>query len=226
MFTRQSIISLVLSLLILILGGVAYQAFSAQKESTVSAKAPSREIRSVKVASFPPKQVENVIEVDGRVNAYEKINLAAEVQGKLLATGKTWKEGTSFSKGDLLFQVESKDDEYNLKAQRSLLYNQITQVMPDLKFDHPTEYEKWLTYLNDFDEEQNVKELPKITNQKEKYFIGGKNILSQYYSIKSLEEKLNNYRVYAPFNGVFLSVNNYPGSLLSPCASLGHIMNT
>ena len=226
MFTRQRIISLVLSLVILIIGAVIYRFNSAQKESTVSGKTINREIRTVQVASFPPKEVKNVIEVDGRLNAYEKINLAAEVQGKLLSTGKSWKEGTTFRKGDLLFQIESKDDEYNLKAQRSLLYNQITQVMPDLKVDHPTEFEKWLHYLNDFDVEKNVKALPKITNQKEKYFIGGKNIQNQYFTIKSLEEKINNYRIYAPFNGVFLSVNNYPGSLVSPGVNLGQIMNT
>lgn len=226
MFTRQRIISLVLSLIILIIGGVVYQYNSSQKESTVSGKAIAQEIRTVQVNSFPPKQVQNIIEVDGRLTAYEKINLAAEVQGKLLVTRKKLKEGTTFAKGDLLFQIESKDDEYNLKAQRSSLYTQITQVMPDLKFDYPKEYDKWLEYLNDFDEEKNVKPLPEITNQKEKYFIGGKNIQNQYYTIKSLEEKMNNYHIYAPFNGVFLSVNNYPGSLVSPGVNLGQIMNT
>lgn len=226
MFTRQNIISFLLSLLILLIGAGAYQYNSSKKESTVSGAAVTREIRAIKVNSFPPQQVQNKIEVDGRLNAYEKINVAAEVQGKLLSTGRTWKQGSTFGKGDLLFQVESKDDEYNLKAQRSQLYTQITQIMPDLKFDYPEEYEKWLAYLQDFDEEKEVKSLPKVSNKKAKYFIGGKNIQSQYYTIKSLEEKLNNYRIYAPFNGVFLSVNNYPGSLVSPGANLGQIMNT
>ncbi|MFT4667260.1 MAG: membrane fusion protein (multidrug efflux system) [Polaribacter sp.] len=226
MLSRQTIISFVLSLVILLLGAGAYQYSSSQKQSTVSSKAVSRDIRTVRVDQFPPTKIQNKIEVDGRLSAYEKINVAAEVQGKLLSTGKTWKQGSSFSKGSLLFQVKSKDDEYNLKAQRSMLYNQITQIMPDLKFDYPEEYEKWLTYLHNFDEEQNVKALPKTSNQKAKYFIGGKTIQSQYYTIKSLEEKMNNYRIYAPFNGVFISVNNYPGSLVSPGANLGQIMNT
>jgi len=226
MLSRQSIISFVLSLLILLFGAGFYQYTSSQKESTVSSKPVVRELRTVTVNQFPPTKIQNKIEVDGRLSAYEKINVAAEVQGKLLSTGKAWKQGSAFSKGDLLFQVESKDDEYNLKAQRSMLYNQITQIMPDLKFDYPEEYEKWLAYLHEFNEEQNVKTLPKTSNQKAKYFIGGKNIQSQYYTIKSLEEKLNNYRIYAPFNGVFLSINNYPGSLVSPGANLGQIMNT
>ena len=224
--SRQSIISLLVALLILSIGAFMANKFKSQKESTVTEKTIDREIRTVKVASFSPQSIKNKIEVDGRLTAYEKINLAAEVQGKLLSTGNTIKVGTNFKEGDLLFKIESKDDEFNLKAQRSTLYNLITQVMPDLKFDHPESYTKWLNYLNAFDPEQNVKDLPTVTNQKEKYFIGGKNIMSQFYTIKSLEEKMKNYNIYAPFNGVFLSVNNYPGSLVSPGASLAQIMNT
>ncbi|MFK7808099.1 MAG: efflux RND transporter periplasmic adaptor subunit [Saprospiraceae bacterium] len=226
MFTRQTIISIVLSLVILLLGAGFYQYTSAQKESTVSGKTVTRDVRTVTVDNFPPTEIQNKIEVDGRLTAYEKINVAAEVQGKLLPIGRTWKIGSTFTKGDLLFKIESKDDEFNLKAQRSTLYNQITQIMPDLKFDYPKEYDKWLEYLHDFDEEKNVKSLPETDDQKAKYFIGGKNIQSQYYTIKSLEERLKNYNIYAPFSGVFLSVNNYPGSLVSPGANLGQIMNT
>lgn len=226
MFTRQTIISIGLSLLILLLGAGIYQYTSSQKQSTVSGKAITRDIRTVTVNNFPPTKIQNKIEVDGRLTAYEKINVAAEVQGKLLPIGRTWKIGSTFGKGDLLFKVDSEDDVFNLKAQRSILYNQITQIMPDLKFDYPKEYDKWLEYLHNFDEEKKVTPLPQTDDQKAKYFIGGKNIQSQYYTIKSLEERLKNYNIYAPFSGVFLSVNNYPGSLVSPGANLGQIMNT
>ena len=98
--------------------------------------------------------------------------------------------------------------------------------MPDLKFDYPEAFQKWKNYLDDFDIERNVKELPSIGSDKEKYFVGAQNIFNQYYSIKSAEERLKNYNIYAPFNGVFLSVNNYPGSVVSPGNNLGQIMNT
>jgi len=226
MLTRQRIISFILTLLILIIGAVVFKNFSAKKESTVSEKPIKKVIRTVTAGNFPPSKIKNKIEVDGRLNAYEKINIAAEVQGRLLSIGKVFKVGTTFSKGDLLFKVESEEDEFSLKAQRSQLYTSITQVMPDLKFDHPNAYDKWLNYLNEFNEEKAVKPLPEITDQKEKYFIGGKNILNLYYTIKSQEERMKNYNVYAPFNGVFLTVNSYPGSLVSPGISLGQIMNT
>ena len=223
---RQQIISLILALLFIALGSFAFTKLKAKKESTVSKNPPTKELRKVEVSHFSPTETENRIEIDGRVTAYQKINLATEVQGRLIETGKTYKQGSSFNEGDLLFKVESKDDEYALKAQRSLLFNAITQIMPDLKFDYPEAFQKWKNYLDDFDIEHNVKALPTIGSDKEKYFVGAQNIFNQYYSIKSAEERLKNYNIYAPFNGVFLSVNNYPGSLVSPGGNVGQIMNT
>ncbi len=223
---RQTIISLVVTFLILLIGAFVFRSLKAKKESTVSKNPPPKELRKVEVSQFPPSKTDNRIEIDGRVSAYEKINLSAEVQGKLIDTGKKHRQGSSFAKGDLLFKVESKDDEYALKAQRSLLFNAITQIMPDLKFDYPDAFDKWKQYLDAFDIERNVRALPEIGSDKEKYYVGGKNIYNQYYSIKSAEERLKNYNIYAPFNGVFLSVNSYPGSLVSPGGNLGQIMNT
>lgn len=223
---RQRIISLVITLIFLLIGAFFFRTLKAKKESTVSKNPPIKELRKVEVSRFAPTKTENKIEIDGRVTAYEKINLAAEVQGKLVDTGKTYRQGSSFAKGDLLFKVESKDDEYALKAQRSLLFNAVTQIMPDLKFDYPEAFDKWKSYLDEFDIERSVKALPAISSDREKYYVGGKNIFNQYYSIKSAEERLKNYNIYAPFNGVFLSVNSYPGSLVSPGGNVGQIMNT
>ena len=226
MMNRQQIVSLIIAVLLISLGAYAFTSLKAKKESTISKNLPPKELRKVEVKQFKPTKTENRIEIDGRVTAYQKINLATEVQGRLVETGTTYKQGSSFTEGDLLFKVDNKDDEYALKAQRSLLFNAITQIMPDLKFDYPEAFQKWKNYLDDFDIERNVKELPSIGSDKEKYFVGAQNIFNQYYSIKSAEERLKNYNIYAPFNGVFLSVNNYPGSVVSPGNNLGQIMNT
>jgi membrane fusion protein, multidrug efflux system len=160
MTKRQWIISLIVSLLILLIGAFTFRYLKSKKESTVSDKADVRAVRTVEVSNFPPQSVKNTIELDGRLNAYEKINLSAEVQGRLLPTGKSIKVGSTFAKGDILYQIESKDDEYSLKAQRSQLFNFITQIMADLKFDYPAEFPKWQAYLDAFNIESTVKPLP------------------------------------------------------------------
>ncbi len=222
---RKIIISAIVTLLMIAVSAFAYTKLSSKKESTVSEQKQEAIIRSVDVKQFELGEIASTIEVDGRISAFEKINVAAEVTGKLLA-GNKFREGTYFKKGDLLFQIESSDEQYSLFAQRSSLLNAITQMMPDLKFDYPQSFQNWKNYLDAFDLERPVKALPAIQNDQEKYFIAGKNIFNIFYSIKSMEDRMGNFNIYAPFSGVFLSVNAFPGSLVSPGMNLGQIMNT
>lgn len=226
MIKRQWIVSGVVSFLILVVAGIVSQVFRAQKKSTVSEQAPRQELAVVNAQTFPKKDIQSTIEIDGRLNAYEKIDLAAEVTGRLLPIQKTWREGSYFEKGELLFQINSEDQRFDLYAERSNLMNAITQIMPDLKFDYPASFIKWKEYLDGFDVERITPQLPKVTNEQEKYYVAGKNIYNTYYTIKSLEDRMMDYQVFAPFNGVFLSVNSYPGALVNPGGVLGRVMNT
>jgi len=223
---RQWIISGILTAIILVGGSFMYQNFAKQKASTISEGAIKEVLRPVQTKKFKPKTIKNKIQIDGRLNAYEKINIAAEATGRLIDINNNLKDGSYFSKGDLLFQIESTDERYSLHAQRSSLLNSITQIMPNLKFDYPDAFQRWKNYLDAFDVERAVKPLPKVLTEQEKYFIAGKNIYNQYYTIKAQEERLKNFSVYAPFNGVLLSLNAYPGSLVNQGASLAQAMNT
>jgi len=226
MTKRQIIVSLVSTLLLALVGALAFNKLKSNKKSTVKDGPIKQELIYVNTANFDIQSIQSTIEIDGRVNAYEKINLSAEANGKLLSTDKTWRTGSYFTKGDLLFQVDATDERLSLFAQRSSLMNAITQIMPDLKFDYPDAFLNWKKYLDDFDIERNTPDLPKATSQPEKYYVAGKNIYNLFYAIKSAEEKINNHVVYAPFSGVFTTVNAYPGSLVSPGTVLGSIMNT
>ncbi len=229
MTKRQYLISGVLTLLILLIGAFAFQRFKAQKESTVSDKSTEEtksNIRLVETASFTSATLPSKIDIDGRVSAYEQINIMPEVTGKLLPANKTYKTGSYFEKGDLLFNIEKNDETYSLYAQRSTLLNAITQIMPDLKFDYPSAFTQWDNYLQQFSVEKNTAPLPTAQTDSEKYFIAGKNIYNLYYTIKAQEDRLKNHQIYAPFSGVMLNINAFPGSLVSPGMTLANIMNT
>ncbi len=221
-----SLISILITLALLLGGSTGYKKMSAQKESTVSEERIVEQVRNVYVASFKPTDTKAEITLDGRINAYEKINLASEVGGKLMSTGTTHRKGDRFKEGDLLFEIDNTTDAYSLYAQRASLLNAISQMMPDLKFDYPASFEKWKAYLDEFDAQKPVKKFPEISSQDEKYYIAGKNIQAQYYTIKSMEDRMQDYRVYAPFNGTFMDINAHPGSLVNLGSPLASIMNT
>ncbi len=223
---RQLIISVVLTAIVLLGGALAFQQMSKQKKSTVSSKPIKEDIRLVKTATYPQKTVRSNIQIDGRLRAFEQLELLTEVTGILQETGNRYREGASVKKGELLFQIDSQDDRYNIYARRSSLMTAITQMMPDLKIDYPDAFIKWKQYLDNFEIERSVKPMPTSTSQQEKYFIASRNLHNQYYQIKSLEDRLQQYAIYAPFDGVFLSVNRFPGALITPGQSLGRIMNT
>lgn len=223
---RKIIISIVMTTLILLLAILAYNNLSSQKKSTISDVTPSEDLVSVSTNRYEITTTQSKIKVDGRVRAYEQIDIASEVSGRLQVTAKKWKDGMYFKEGELLFQVDSEDQRFDLFAQRSSLLNAITQIMPDLKFDYPSAFQKWKSYLDDFNVERNTPQLPKISSDQEKYYVAGKNIYNLFYSIKSAEEKLKDYQIYAPFSGVFLNVSGYPGTVVSPGSPLGRLMNT
>ena len=60
---------------------------------------------------------------------------------------------------------------------------------------------------------ENLKPLPQPINDKEKYFVNGRQIVTNYYNIKNLEERFSKYIIRAPFNGILTESTVNPGTL-------------
>ena len=224
--TRKNIISALITILILSLGIGGSLRMKGMKKSTVSDKVAKKERRTVKFTTFPSQTEANKIEIDGRLSAYEQVNLTSKVQGIMLEGSNSVREGKYFKKGDLLFSIDSREASYNLKASKSELMTSITQMMPDIKFDYSDSYQQWLDYLNAFNVDEAIAPLPTPKTDQERYFVSGRNIYNQFYSIKSQESRLSEYKIYAPFSGVITMVNVYPGSLINANQTLGQMINT
>lgn len=223
---RKNIISIILTLLIL--GGAAYlmNKMASQKASTVSEKAPKKERRTIKTQSYVSGSEKNIITIDGRLQAHDRVMITSKVQGILQDNGKSLRAGRFINAGEPLFIIDNKEVSYALKAQRASLMTSITQMMPDLKFDYPQSFAAWDKYLREFNIERSIKELPIPVNDQEKFFVAGKNIYNQFYNIKSQETRLNDYTIYSPFSGILTEVNVFPGALVSPGQSLASMINT
>ena len=63
-------------------------------------------------------------------------------------------------------------------------------------------------------------------SKREKYLVASRNLLSQFYSIKSAEERLSKYKIYAPFSGVLTATSIQPGALVRQGQKLGELMST
>ena len=223
--TRQRILSTIFTLVILLAGMMVYQSFSKSKQSTIQSF-EKKDVRTVEIMNFDATSTNYQVEIDGRIKSLDQVNFFAEVTGKLIPTSKRFKEGVFYKKGELIFKIDDTDARFNLLALRSNLLNTITQIMPDLKFDYPNAFSQWKEYLDNYDVNNIISPLPAIDDQQVKYYVAGKNILNQYYTIKAQEDKLSDYKIYAPFSGIVTSSSVSPGSLVSPGSNLGSFINT
>lgn len=172
--------------------------------------------KTVKNGSVPVQ-----IKATGSLQALNRVDLFAEVQGVMLPDGGKFKPGNRFSKGQSLVSVNSADYRANLMSQRSNLQNLITSAQADIRLDFPQSFEKWNTYATNFDVDKSVADLPTPASDQEKMFISGRKILSTYYGIKNAEIILSKYNISAPFNGVLTQAMVTPGTVIRPGQKLG-----
>ena len=182
-------------------------------------------VKTVFVEKVENKDIPIVITTSGNLTAKHKIELYAEVQGVLKPSSKEFKAGTSYSKGESILRINSDEFYANLQAQKSNFYNVLTSIMPDIRLDYPDEYQKWEVYLNSFDINKTIPELPTLNSDKEKFFISGRGINSAYYNVKNLEVKLGKYNLRAPYNGILTEALVTPGTLVRAGQKLGEFID-
>ncbi|MCF8230894.1 MAG: efflux RND transporter periplasmic adaptor subunit [Bacteroidales bacterium] len=166
------------------------------------------------------------VEASGRVISKSLVNLISEVQGRILPGKVLLKKGESFRKGDTLVRIYKKDAEYNLKSRKSSFLNLLASILPDLKIDFKKQYPRWKTFFNNLDTDKDFPPLPEINSNQLKVFLASRNLLSNYYSIKSEEERLKKYTLEAPFDGTFTEVNLESGSVASPGSRIARMIRT
>ncbi len=216
----------VLLVIFLVISGMIFFVLSANKKS--SSKAIKEE---TKIVYLPTKRVSNFehtlsLTSHGQVNPYASITISSEVQGMLQKGKIEMKEGISFRKGAVLYRIDNEESFYAFAARRSALVNMILNILPDIELDFPKEKEKWMNFMNELNKAVRLPDLPKIRNEKERMFITSRSIISEYYSIKSLEARLDKYVIIAPFNGTVTDVFMEPGTIANPGGQIARIAKT
>lgn len=218
-------LSIFIGLVIIFGSFAAARALSRQKEPP-KRKPDIAQIRLVDTLHVRNADVPVSLEIQGQLAAFEKIDLFAEVSGPLLSSARAFKEGSYFPKGAVLISIDDEEARLTLLSQKSSLLNALTQLMPDLKVDHPASFPQWRAYLDKFELEKPLPLFPTAMSPEEKHFIASRNLFSQYYNIKSAEERLNKYTISAPFSGVITQAAINPGAVVRSGQKLGELMNT
>lgn len=212
---------------IIIIGGTVVFSNFLISQKELPPQRPKTEVKNyVKVVPVHYKPIPVSIEAFGRVGSSQQLNLVAEVGGKLLPGNISFKEGTNFREGDVLAKINNAEQVLNLQSRKSNFLNLVASVLPDLKIDFPENYDQWDAYYNNIDLDKTLPLLPKDLTPKAKAFLATKNILSEYFAIKSLEENLRKYTLVAPYNGSIQSVSIEIGSVVNTGSVIASIIRT
>ena len=166
------------------------------------------------------------VPASGNLTAKRRVELYAEVQGVFKTGKRLFKTGTAYKKGESIIRINASEYSASVQSAKSNFYNELTSIMPDLRLDYPEIYPKWQKYLSSFDLEKTTPDLPKMTDEKERFFISGRGILGSFYNVKNLEQRLSKYYISAPFDGVLTETLVTEGSLVRSGQKLGEFINT
>lgn len=166
-----------------------------------------------------------VIPAQGNLTAKQRVELYAEVQGVFRSGSKLFKPGQTYRRDQTLIRIDASEYYASVQSAKSNLYNSIAAIMPDLRLDFPDIFQKWQSYLTSFDLNKTTPKLPEMTSDKENYFITGRGIVTNYFNVKNLEQRLAKYNISAPFSGILTEALVTEGSLIRNGQKLGEFIN-
>jgi multidrug efflux pump subunit AcrA (membrane-fusion protein) len=181
-------------------------------------------VLNVFVDSLKTRDKQIHIEAYGKVVASESINLVVEAQGKLMKGSIDLKEGVTFKKGDILFQIDIDEISNSIQSQRAEFIQLLASTLPELKIDFPQDYNAIESYFNQLKIENALPDFPKNISNKAVLFLTTRKIKNLYFNIKSQQESLDKFQFVAPFSGVITQLNIQFGSVVNTGMNVGRII--
>ena len=182
---------------------------------------PEKVVKTVFTDTVENQTIQIVIPANGSLVAKRRVELFSEVQGIFRPGNKLFRAGQEYGRGQTIIAIDASEFYASVQSAKSNLYNSIAAILPDLRLDFPDVFQKWETYLNNFDLSKTTPELPKTDTEKENYFITGRGIISSFYNVKNLEQRLSKYNISAPFSGIVTEALVTEGSLIRSGQKLG-----
>ena len=217
---------LILAILgVLFIIGAIYGAKMIINSKSKTRKAPSKVIKTVFVDTVKNTSIPIIIPANGNLVAKRRVEIYSEVQGIFKPGSKLFKPGEKYQKNEAFISINDTEYYANVQLAKSNLYNSIAAVLADLRLDFPEVFLKWEAYLKSYDLNKPTPKLPKMVSEKENYFITGRSIVSNYYTVKNLEQMLSKYTISAPFKGILTEALVTEGTLIRSNQKLGEFID-
>jgi membrane fusion protein (multidrug efflux system) len=144
-----------------------------------------------------------------------------DVPGELIIGETVLCSGCSFKEDQLLFRLNNKEILTDLIQGKKILYNSISEILPQIEVNYPNEINKWNDFLKSIKPTSLLLVLPSFSSENEKELFDTNGVLKFYKDVMFIEKKMEKYFYLAPYDGVFIkshigkSKNIQPGELIA-----------
>jgi hypothetical protein len=144
-----------------------------------------------------------------------------DVPGELIIGETEFCDGCSFKEDQLLFRLNNKEILTDLIKGKKILYNSISEILPQIEANYPNEINKWNDFLESIKPTSLLLVLPSFSSENEKELFDTNGVLKFYKDVMFIEKKMEKYFYLAPYDGVFIkshigkSKNIKPGELIA-----------
>lgn len=213
---RFVILTAAIFVVIFVIGGILLYQFQNDDDNHVEETAETVFQQEPETITVQAVSVQTALDIQGRVQAENRIELFPEVQGKVVAGNKPFREGIEFDKGEVIFKIDDREARLQLYSTRSGFQTLAASLLPDIRLDYPDRmnlFERWYDSLRP---EESLPAIPDFDHPALERFLTSRGLYDRYYQIKSAEDRLDKFTVRAPFSGVLSAARAEPGQSVGP----------
>ena len=205
MGNKKNIITSILSFIIILIIGVAGMKMLGSTKKQAKKRDAVQEVRKVETQLLTHGNVQIKIEGNGTIEAQKTVDIISEVQGIVTFAKNDLKSGTYVKKGEIICKIDPRQAENSYQSQYAEFMRVLVSFLAFTNIESDELYNKWSSYYNEIDITKPIKDLPEITDPREKNQAISNNIYTQFYAVKNAEIALSKHTIFAPFDGYLTS---------------------
>ena len=205
MGNKKNIITSILSFIIILIIGVAGMKMLGSTKKQAKKRDAVQEVRKVETQLLTHGDVQIKIEGNGTIEAQKTVDIISEVQGIVTFAKNDLKSGTYVKKGEIICKIDPRQAENSYQSQYAEFMRVLVSFLAFTNIESDELYNKWSSYYNEIDITKPIKDLPEITDPREKNQAISNNIYTQFYAVKNAEIALSKHTIFAPFDGYLTS---------------------
>ncbi|MFC1760374.1 efflux RND transporter periplasmic adaptor subunit [Candidatus Neomarinimicrobiota bacterium] len=205
MGNRKNIIYKISSFILILIIGVFGMKMLGSSKKQANKRDIVQEVRKVETQLLAYDDVQIEIEGNGTIEAQKTVDIISEVQGIVTFAKNDLKSGTYVKKGEIICKIDPRQAENSFHSQYAEFMRILISFLAFANSESDELYNKWSKYFDEIDINEPIKDLPEMTDSREKNQAINNNIFTQFFAVKNAEIVLSKHIIFAPFDGYITS---------------------